>query len=106
MQRITHNKLVRDKIPERIISNGDNPKFSTLNDGSYRRKLLEKLQEEVNEFIESSNGAEELADIIEVIKSICKERGIEFREIERIREKKKEEKGGFDNKILLEWIEE
>ena len=45
--------------------------------------------------------AEELADLLEVMKAISKANDIDFKEIERIREAKKEKRGGFERKILL-----
>ncbi|MBT7706701.1 nucleoside triphosphate pyrophosphohydrolase [archaeon] len=61
-----YNKLVRDKIPEIIAGNGDTAATHIATDEEYRGKLREKLQEEVNEFLEELDNGE-LADILEVV---------------------------------------
>ena len=65
-----YNKLVRDKIPEIIVSNGEKPIIQILDDKKYRFHLEQKLNEEVNEYHESKC-IEELADILEVVYALC-----------------------------------
>jgi len=60
------------------------------------------LQEEVDEVLEDTNVDEELADVLEVIYAMLAFRKITFEELEQIRLKKKDERGGFKNKIILE----
>ncbi len=101
----TYNKLVRDKIPEIIREKGDKPSTHTALDAEYRVKLNEKLKEEVEEYLKSET-SEELADIIEVIYAICQLKSLDNRELEEIRKRKADEKGRFDKKIILEYVEE
>lgn len=96
-----YNKLVRDKIPGIIRAKGKNPTIHIADDVEYWVKLKEKLLEEVKEFNESET-AEELADILEVIKAICVYKNISAEELEGIRIKKFNERGGFADKIILE----
>ena len=68
------NKLVRDKIPDIIKSNGENSITRVLEDEEYRKELYKKLLEETDEVIKSQNmeeTLEELADVLEVLKSIA-----------------------------------
>ena len=98
------NKLVRDKIPEIIIKNGDTPETQILDDETYLKRLNEKLLEECNEYISAENSAEkaeELADVLEVLYAIIDVQGLQKDEIEAIREQKKEKRGAFKDKILL-----
>ena len=96
-----YNKLVRDKIPEIIKNKGAVPITHIASDDEYWQKLKEKLQEEVNEFTKDGND-EEIADILEVIYAICDYKKIDKKELELLRKKKAEERGGFKNKIILD----
>lgn len=96
-----YNKLVRDKIPDIIKNKGKVPIIHIASDEEYWKKLKEKLQEEVDEFMKDSN-EEELADIFEVVYAICDYKKIDKKELELLRKKKTEERGGFKNKIILD----
>ena len=96
-----YNKLVRDKIPEIIKNKGAVPITHIADDEEYWKKLKEKLQEEVDEFLEEGN-EEELADIFEVIYAICDFKKIDKEKLELLRIKKAEERGGFKDKIILD----
>lgn len=67
------NKLVRDKIPEKIISGGESVKFGYIVDELFLGMLLEKLLEETYEVMDSDNDSdliEELADVFEICEEI------------------------------------
>jgi len=96
-----YNKLVRDKIPEIIKSKGGVAITHIARDAEYWQKLKEKLQEEVNEFIEAEN-IEEMADILEVIDAIFNYKKFDEEDLKRVKEKKADERGKFDDKIILE----
>lgn len=102
MERV-YNKLVRDKIPDIIEKNNEECIITTLNEEEYKKALEDKLVEELNEVLESSGTGriEELADMIEVITSLAKLEGKTLNDIIDTSSKKKEERGGFDNKIFL-----
>ena len=93
-------KLVRDKIPEIIESNKEIPETYTAEQEEYQEKLKEKLLEETQEFINEPN-QEELADILEVIEAIHNTPEFNKEEVKQIRLKKKEERGGFEKRIIL-----
>lgn len=95
-----YNKLVRDRIPEIIKSEGRNVNVKILNDEEYRSELNKKLQEEVNEYIEDNN-VEELADIVEVIYGILNSMDVSIEEFEKVRKAKAEKRGAFKEKIFL-----
>ena len=100
-----YDKLVRDRIPEIIKEDGKEPVTHIADEEEYWKKLKEKLKEEVDEFLEKSN-EEELSDIVEVIDSICDFKGINKEELESIRKKKAEKRGGFKKKIILDEVKE
>lgn len=96
-----YNKLVRDRIPEIIQSKGGTSKTHIATSDEYDKKIREKLVEEVKEFIESNN-PEELADILEVIYAIGGRMGVSKAALEDLRKRKAEERGGFEEGIILE----
>ena len=102
MQRV-YNKLVRDKIPDIIKKNNEECIITTLNEEEYKKALEDKLVEELNEVLESNGTSriEELADMIEVITSLAKLEGKTLNDVIEASSKKKEKRGGFDNKIFL-----
>ena len=94
-------KLVRDKIPELVQEKGINTyEFSILSEAEYSKKLKEKLLEEVQEYLESEQ-LEEIADLAEVLSAICRIKGVTEEELFSVMNKKRQEKGAFDKKILL-----
>lgn len=95
---IPYNKLVRDKIPEYLDSKGILYEKRIAGEEEYKEELIKKLGEEVQEFLEAKN-EEELADILEVIEALKKLS--EFASVEEVRQKKLEEKGGFEKRIIL-----
>jgi len=95
-----YNKAIRGKIPEIIQKDGYSCNVKTLSDEEYLIEIEKKLSEEVTEYQNDKN-PEELADILEVIYRIAKLRGISQEELENIRIKKFEERGGFEENLFL-----
>lgn len=100
-----HNKLVRDKIPEIIKSSGKIPHAHILSDELYLAELDKKLNEECAEY-QADKSLEELADMLEVMYAIVEARCYTVEELENVRLKKREMRGGFKDKIFLEYVEE
>jgi len=96
-------KLVRDKIPELMLNQGKTIEVRLANGREYEFMLWHKLQEEVEQFVRERN-AEEIADIEEVLHCLADLRGIPWDLVEAIREKKREDKGSFKRKIILEKV--
>ena len=99
-----YKKLVRDKIPQIIKSNGEKPVTRILDDEEYLKELNIKLREEVKEYLEDGN-IEELADIVEVIYGILDAKKVTLEEFENIRRSKVEKRGAFKEKIFLDYVE-
>ena len=102
---ITYNKLVRDKIPEIIESDGKTCKTELLSDEEYIKMIDAKLDEELAEYHKDQN-IEELADLMEVIYAAALARGYSLEDLEMVREKKAQERGGFEKRILLREVVE
>ena len=95
-----YNKLVRDRIPEIIEKSGKKCKTEILTDEDYLKMIDTKLDEELTEY-HRDQSIEELADLMEVIRAAAIARGYTLDELEAIRAKKEEERGGFKEKMLL-----
>ncbi|MER5646817.1 nucleoside triphosphate pyrophosphohydrolase [Streptosporangium sp. NPDC002524] len=96
-------KLVRDRIPEIIRENGGEPVVTVLDDADYREALLEKLFEEAAELREApaAEVAEEIADVLEVLRAVAHVHGYEWWDIEKVAEDKRAERGAFSGRIHL-----
>lgn len=104
-KEVFHNKLARDRIPEHLALKGIHCHTRILDDQEYETALSKKLEEETLEYLlakDPSHQLEELADILEVIHAILKNKGIHYSELDEVRVAKYEEKGGFEHRIYLE----
>jgi predicted house-cleaning noncanonical NTP pyrophosphatase (MazG superfamily) len=100
----TYNKLVRDKVPQIIQASGQQCDARVLDEQEYDLALKTKMQEELNEFFEADSQGqqiEELADLLEVIYSFSQSKEIGKDELERIRQNKYYERGGFQERLML-----
>lgn len=105
MKVITHNKLVRDKIPAIIEKNGKICTTEILSDEEYLKMLDAKLDEELAEYHKDQN-MEELADLLEVIYAVAEARGYSIAELEQVRLEKAEQRGAFKEKIILKEVKQ
>ncbi|MBT2728568.1 nucleoside triphosphate pyrophosphohydrolase [Bacillus sp. ISL-75] len=104
-----YNKLVRDRIPELIESTGKQFSTRTLDIQEYIKELKNKSKEELDEYLNAENdkdSIEELADLLEIIHALAECHGITFEELEVVRQKKAEKRGGFKEKIFLIKVED
>ncbi|WP_256941182.1 nucleoside triphosphate pyrophosphohydrolase [Bacillus sp. EAC] len=103
-----YNKLVRDKIPAVITKTGSKFETKVLSESEYIEKLNEKLKEELEEFYNATldETVGEIADILEVLYALADTKGISVEEIERVRLQKKQDRGGFKDRILLKHVVE
>ncbi|MEV0756128.1 nucleoside triphosphate pyrophosphohydrolase [Streptosporangium sp. NPDC050280] len=95
---------MRDRIPEIIRAHGREPVVTVLGEADYRAALLEKLFEEAAELREApaAGVAEEIADVLEVLRAIAALHGHEWADIEKIADVKRAERGAFIGRIYLE----
>lgn len=104
---IVYDKLVRDNIPEIIENNGQEPIYRVLNDDEYWEYLLKKDNEELEEVRIASSLEErkkELADKLELIRAMSEFNGFTLQDIIEEADRKREKRGGFQKRLLLEKV--
>lgn len=93
-----YNKLVRDKVPQKLDGMGISYEKRVADDAEYRVELIKKLLEEAAEFTEAG-AIEELADVLEVVDAL---RALpEYADVARVQEEKRNTMGGFEKRIIL-----
>ncbi len=97
-------KLVRNKIPEIIAGQGRNCKYRIASREEMKMLLLSKLKEETEEFFEQPSLAE-ATDIYEVFLAILGHWDIDFSDVINHSYYKRDERGSFDNRIVLEDVD-
>jgi len=100
-----YNKLVRDKILLVIGEQGKVFSAHTAGEEEFRKKLNEKLLEEVNEFIEEPC-LEELADVFEVLAEVLDTMEYSIEDLDVCMTDKVARRGAFKSRIILESVEE
>lgn len=93
-------KLVRDRIPIILEENGEWAQFHAASDSEFLQRLLDKLIEEVHEFIKDES-IEELADILDIIETLSTVKGFSTEQIERARHLKYKRCGSFKNRLII-----
>lgn len=89
-------KLIRDRIPELLGEQAGTHRH--LNDQEFETALREKLQEEVQEYLESGE-VMELADILEVVYALAKLDGITESQLDYFRAEKISKRGAFEDRL-------
>ena len=108
-------KLIRDYIPEIMKSLGKIPKVRELSESEFKRAIIQKLVEEVQELQHALNDYElfptsavldeviyEVGDIRDVLDQIMKLYGISEELLEEARERKNAHNGSFEKRLYLE----
>jgi predicted house-cleaning noncanonical NTP pyrophosphatase (MazG superfamily) len=106
--RVTYHKLVRDQVPAIIVADGHQAVTRVLDQAGYEAALRAKLLEEAHEAQAAPDGqlASELADVLEVLKALAAAHGMGWEEVVSEARRKRGERGGFDQRIFLEYVEQ
>jgi predicted house-cleaning noncanonical NTP pyrophosphatase (MazG superfamily) len=103
-QRQVFKKLVRDEIPTHIVEQGEKVTVAKIAKSESRAALVIKIYEETQELLAAQTPQEvtaELADLLEIIRSLCLATGIDFREVERAADAKRGARGSFSRNVVL-----
>jgi predicted house-cleaning noncanonical NTP pyrophosphatase (MazG superfamily) len=106
--RKNYNKLVRNNIPKIILDSGRECDFETMQQNEFVKSLKMKLVEEAVELLIAPeiDIVDELIDLYEVLDCIVSAYGIEKSFVTRRQAQKRDERGSFEKKIRLKWVED
>ena len=106
--RLEYRKLVRDGIPRIIEAGGGQPVTRVLGQAGYLAALRAKLIEEAGEAQAAPDGQlrAELADVLEVLQALAAAHGMSWEDVVAEAARKRAERGGFDQRIFLEYVEQ
>ena len=102
-----YDKLVRDKMPSIIRQEGWSLKQKKLSRAGFKKALLAKLKEEVDEFLAVQDRASflsELADIQEIVEALLVSNDFCRTDLVRAGRLKRKRVGGYEKRIYLESI--
>ena len=100
-RKFKQNKLWRDGVVDQLELDGSKIHWTRLDDEPFAEELMSKLIEEVHEILTAQtkeNLIEELADVLEVMTSMASLYGSSLEEIIDQKNKKHQEKGGFQGR--------
>ena len=93
-----YNKLVRDRVPAMLLASGRKTVSKTIVGKELLAALRAKVDEELAEYDaapDDEGAADELADLLEVIMAIARQRGFDEARIGELRAAKTLERGAF-----------
>jgi predicted house-cleaning noncanonical NTP pyrophosphatase (MazG superfamily) len=107
-KRVTYHKLVRDQVPAIIAADGHQAVTRVLDQAGYEAALRAKLLEEAHEAQAAPDGklASELADVLEVLQALAAAHGMDWEEVVSEASRERAERGGFDQRIFFEYVEQ
>jgi len=106
--RLDYHKLVRDGIPHIIEARGGQPVTRVLDQAGYQAALRAKLMEEAGEALAAPDGQlrSELADVLEVLQALAAAHGMSWEDVVAEAARKRDERGGFDQRTFLEYVDQ
>lgn len=103
-RKFKQDKLWRDGAVERLVTMGSKIHWRRLSDIEFAEQLKKKFLEEAQEVYNAQTKEallEELADIVEVISSLCDVHSVTLQDIIAVQQKKKQERGGFEGRKFV-----
>jgi predicted house-cleaning noncanonical NTP pyrophosphatase (MazG superfamily) len=103
-QRQVFRKLVRDEIPTKIAEHGEQANVAHIAKSESRTALVIKLFEEAQELLRANNPKDvttELADLLEVVRSLAAATGADWDEVQGVADEKRKTRGSFARNVVL-----
>ncbi len=105
--RVYYNKLIRDRIPEKIEANGEAYEVRRIEDKEeFQHELLKKVAEEANGLSRARSCEEflrEYADLMVVLDALTAELELSEADLSVALRENLEKKGGFKERYFLHW---
>lgn len=110
MNRIFYNKLIRDKIKEKIEGKGEQCEIRAIEDmGEFQQELLKKVAEEASALSRARTREEfldEYADLMVVLDTLTALLELSEAEVSLALKENIERKGGYQHRFFLHWSED
>jgi predicted house-cleaning noncanonical NTP pyrophosphatase (MazG superfamily) len=106
VKKVFYNKLVRDRIKEKIEENGAACEIRVLDDEEFEQELLKKIKEEANELSSVSSREEflaEYADLMVILDALTQHMEFSEADIRTAIEENVAKKGFYKLRHFLHW---
>lgn len=107
MSRVYYNKLIRDKIPEKIHRKGELCEVRRIvDDDEFEQELLKKVKEEASALSmvrTREDLLDELADLLDVLDALKEYHQLTSEEVHAVRMENQQKKGVFKERYFLHW---
>lgn len=103
-EKVSYNKLVRDKIPKKISKQGEKVSIKKISEYEHIELLKQKLVEEaleLNEERDTNKLIEEAADVYEVVITLLDKLNFNWNDLLEVVHRKRKKSGGFSEGIYL-----
>lgn len=106
MRTFVYQKLIRDKILDHMLSQGEQPKHHILNDHDYLLELKKKILEEGSEIALDDHDKllSELADLQEVLDCMIAAIGENSQAVKAVQDKKNSKLGSFGKRVFIDTV--
>ncbi len=106
MRTFAYRKLIRDKILDHMLGQGEQPKHHILSDQNYLLELKKKILEEGSEiaFDDHEKLLVELADLHEVLDCMVAAIGENPESLKAIQAKKNSKLGSFGKRVFIDTV--
>lgn len=108
--KVYYNKLIRDKIPDKIAAKGEKCEVRSISDNQeYEQELLKKIAEEASGLSRSNSRDDFLAeytDLKVVLDELLALQGFSSIDVQNALKDSIEKKGGFNDRYFLHWSDD